>query len=98
MKRISKITLAAILLASTTYAAEPEKALPELVQERQSVMVEIESYHKENEKNVAAFNKLPAVIEFNAKQELLNAKWQKANARAQEINSKIADKVAKEKK
>lgn len=92
------ITTLALLASVVAYAAEPEKSLQELIQERQKLYAEIEAYKKESEMNAQAFNKLPAVAELQAKQKTVGEKWQKAQGMLNEINEKIAAKVSKDKK
>lgn len=98
MKVLIAYIILFFLLASAAFAGEADKPLPELIKERAKVFDEIEDYKKENEKNVAAFNKLPAVNEHNVKTKILVEKWQKAQTRINELNAAIADKVTKDKK
>lgn len=89
---------AIVFVAALASAADAPKPLTDLISERKALMEELEGYKKENEKNVAAFNKLPAVAEFNAKQQVLRDKWTKAQSKVSQLNGEIADRVMKEKK
>lgn len=84
-----------LALSTAAFGAEAEKPLSDLIMERRAAYAEVEKLKKENDQNVAAFNKLPEAVKFNAQQQVLQARFQKVQAKLIDLNSKIADAVSK---